>query len=84
MIMPTIAPGRKIMPVVFVASMSGIRARLSAVLRMGETACRLVAPKARAASTLSRCSATSSLILVRVRLAVFMELPMTMPPSGMR
>ena len=41
MIMPTIASGKKMMPVVFVASMSGIRARCSAVLRMGETACRL-------------------------------------------
>jgi hypothetical protein len=38
MIMPTIAPGRKMMPVVFVASISGIIARWSAVLRMGETA----------------------------------------------
>jgi hypothetical protein len=84
MSMPTIAPGRKMMPVVFVESISGIMALRSAVLRMGETACRLVAPRASAASTLSRCSVTSSRTLVSVRLAVFIELPMTIPPSGIR
>src|ERR671921_743901 len=84
MIMPTIAPGRKIMPVVFVESISGIMAFRSAVFRMGETACRLVAPRASAASTLSRCSATSSRTLASVRLAVFMAFPITMPPSGIK
>src|SRR5215218_9551436 len=84
MIMPTIAPGRKIIPVVFVASIRGMRARWSAVLRMGATAWRLVAPRARAASSLSLCSATSSRIRVIVRLAAFMEFPITMPPRGIR
>jgi hypothetical protein len=37
MIMPTIAPGRKMMPVAFVASISGIRACCSAVRRIGAT-----------------------------------------------
>src|SRR4028118_1617398 len=60
MIMPTIAPGRKIMPVVFVASMRGMRARWRAVSRMGDTAWRLVAPRARAASALRLCSVPSS------------------------
>ena len=49
MIMPTIAPGRKMIPVVFVASMRGMRALWRAVLRMGDAAWRPVAPRARAA-----------------------------------
>src|SRR5215218_2817311 len=45
---------------------------------------RLVAPRARAASSLGRCSLTSSRMRVSVRLAAFMEFPITMPPSGIR
>ncbi len=84
MIMPTIAPGRKMIPVVFVASISGMRALCSAVFKIGVTAWRLVAPRARAASTLSRCSARSSRMRVIVRLAAFMEFPITIPPSGIK
>lgn len=84
MIMPAIAPGRKTMPAVLVESMSGIMAFCNEVLRIGETAWRLVAPRARAASMSRRRARTSSRILARVRLAVFMEFPITMPPIGMR
>jgi hypothetical protein len=84
MIIPAIAPGRKTIPTVFVESISGIIALRREALRIGEAAWRLVAPKARAASTLRRCSETWSRIRVSTRLAVFMELPITMPPSGIR
>ena len=51
---------------------------------MGETAWRLVAPSASAASTFCRCAWRSSRILASVKLAVFMEFPTTIPPQGMR
>src|SRR5215207_743471 len=41
-------------------------------------------PRARAASTLGLCSLKSSRIRVSLRLEAFMELPITMPPSGIR
>ena len=84
MSIPTIVPGKKTMPVVFVESISGIIPERRLRVTSPRAAWFEVAPRARVASIRAAPPRTSSPRRLSATAAAVMEFPITIPPTGTR